>query len=248
MNYFLEPLRKVSLSNMGAGQLINRHLSDLNTIESTLRTDESFNAYIQELTRQVEVYDKALARVRKNDETAKIKQAGVIRDKAVQSFVTALKLYSLSDNEAEVEASRGLRILMDSFKNLVRLNYEAKTLGIDKLVSDLESETYSGKVDFLQIERYVGRMKSANNDFNVLFSGRMVAEAMTETYNMKQIRREMLRKYADFTAYVLAMAKATESQLFTSALSLLNTTRKYYSDMLARSAAAKIRKEKPASV
>jgi len=244
MIYHLEPLRKVALSNMETGQLMKRHLADLNTIEPNLFTDESLNAYVRELARQSELYDKALAQVRKNVETEKVKQAGIVRDKAIRSYLTALKLYSLSDDETEVDACRSLQILMGSFKNLIRLNYEAKTLGVEKLVSELENEHYSPKVSFLQIARYVDRMKKTNRDFSVLFSARMVSEATTEAYNMKLIRREMLGKYSDFTAYVLAMAKATETQLFISSLNLLNAARKYYSDMLARRATIKPGKEK----
>jgi len=151
----------------------------------------------------------------------------------------------LSDDETEVNACRSLQILMGSLKNLTRLNYEAKTLGIEKLVSELENEHYADKVAFLQLSRYVDRMKKANRDFAALFSGRMVAEATSEAYNMKLIRKEMLRKYSDFTAYVLAMAKATESLLFVSSLNLLNAARKYYSEMVARRATIKTIKEEP---
>lgn len=245
MTYHLEPLRKVALSNMATGQLIKRHLADLSTIDRSLFTDEVLGAYVRELTLQSELYDKALARVRKNVETEKVKQAGFARDKTIRAFLTALKLYSLSDDQAEVEACRSLQILLGAFKNLIRLNYEAKTLAVDKLVSELEREHYSGKVAFLQISRYVDRMKGANHDFAAVFSGRMVGEATAEAYDMKLIRKEMLSKYSDFTAYVLAMAKATENQLFVSSLNLLNAARKYYSDMLSRRAALKVSKEKP---
>jgi hypothetical protein len=52
----------------------------------------------------------------------------------------------LSDGQAEVEASLVLRILFKTFKNLVTLNYEAESIGIDKLVSDLERVNYANKV------------------------------------------------------------------------------------------------------
>ena len=38
----------------------------------------------------------------------------------------------------------------------------------------------------------------------------------------------------DFCNYVLAMSKVVENPLFTTSLSLLNTARKYYADLLAR--------------
>jgi len=70
-----------------------------------------------------------------------------------------------------------------------------------------------------------------------LFSGRMVTTAMTESYDMKIVRKELQVIYNDFVSYVFAMAKATESQLFVTVLNLLNAARKYYADqMLSRPA------------
>lgn len=69
--------------------------------------------------------------------------------------------------------------------------------------------------------------------------------AMTENYDMKTLRRDLLNKYGDFAKYVLAMAKATDNPLFTTALNLLNTARKYYNDMVAKRIAPKAEKAKP---
>ena len=69
---------------------------------------------------------------------------------------------------------------------------------------------------------------------------------MTETYDVLAIRKELLKQYADFTAYVLAMAKALDTPLFNTALTLLNTARKYYADMIARRKTDKVVKEQPA--
>lgn len=235
----LEPLRTSVLTNMEAGQLVKRHLNDLSTIDPTLMTDAPFNTYIQELTVFADNYEKALAQVRKNEETEKIVKADDNRDKAGSAFGAALKLYSLSDDPIEVETSRSLSILFNSFKNLTSLNYEAESLAIDKLIGELHSPNYSPKVSQLQMDRYVIRLLNANEAFKALFSNRMVTTAMTETYDLKSIRKEMLKKYSEFCIYVLAMARALNTPLFTSALNLLNTARKYYSDLLARRAVPK---------
>jgi hypothetical protein len=247
MKLELESLKTSNLTNIEVGQLINRHLSDLDTIDPTLRTDAPFNSYTQNLAVRATDYQKGLAQAQKNEETDKVVLADAGRDKAVYAFNAALKLYSQSDIPEEVEASRSLGILFKTFKNLATLNYEAETLGIDKLVSELTSPTYSGKVSLLQMDRYVYRLQTTNENFKSLFSGRMVGNAMTETYDMKTLRKELLNKYSDFAEYILAMAKAnTNSQLFAKAFNLLNTARKYYNDMVAKRTAPKAEKEKPA--
>lgn len=240
MKHLLEPLRTSVLTNMEGGQLMKRHLNDLRTIDPALLTDAPFNAYVKDLTGYAEKYEKALAQVRTMEKTEKIALADDLRDKALEAFGTALKLYSISDDPAEVEASRVLRILYDTFANLTRLNYEAETIGIDKLVSELAGPKYSVKVSLLKMERYVTRISTANEAFKLQFGGRMTTTAMTETYDLKSIRMEMLGRYSEFCNYVLAMAKALNTSLFTTTLNLLNTARKYYADLLARRTASKI--------
>jgi hypothetical protein len=235
MKHILEPLTFSALTNMEAGQLLIRHMSDLSTIDASLLTDSPYNSYVQKIGNLMETYTKALAQVQKSEETEKIVNADVSRDKAVGAFNLALKLHAAADDQAEVDASRSLRILFDTYNNIAKLNYEAETLAIDKLVSELNSEAYSEKINYLHMSKYVTRLSETNNTFRTLFSGRMVTAAMTESYDMKAIRKELQETYNDFVSYVFAMAKATESQLFTTALNLLNTARKYYADqMLSR--------------
>lgn len=230
---------------MEVGQLMNRHLDDFSTIDPKLLTDAPYNDYVKQITNKSGIFQKALVQVRKNQETEKIIQADDDRDKAIEAYKKSLQLYKASDVPEEIEAARILGILMDSHKNLAKQNYEAETIGIDKVVSDLESPKYSAQVAVLNIRKYVDRMNVTNQNFKTLFSGRMVTGAMTETFDVQAIRKELLKLYADFTAYVLAMAKALDTPLFNTALTLLNTARKYYADMLARRTPVKVAKEKP---
>lgn len=245
MKVILESLKISALTNMEAGQLINRHVSDLATIDSSIATDVPYNNYLQEIGHKMELYRNALLQIQKSDETEKILLADAARDKAIIAFSLALKLHGVSDDPAEVEASRCLGILFDKYKNLGRLNYEAETLGIDKLTDELNSPDYSDKINYLNMGKYVARMTNANDLFKNLFGERMVTSANTESYNMKILRSELQYLYNDFTNYVLAMAKVSENTLFQAALSLLNTARKYYADLLAKRTVSKTGSDKP---
>ena len=248
MKQILEPLKTSALTYLEAGQLMNRHLSDLSTIDPDLLTDPPYNAYVQKIGIKLDPFKKALAQVLKNEETEKIVLADENRDKAVLAIKMAIKLYGKSDDPVEVETSRSLGILFGAYKNLEKLNYEAETLAIDKLVSDLNSPAYLDKVNLLQLNKYVARLTDTNNAFRNLFGGRMVTTATTEKYDIKALRKDLQQTYSDFTAYVLSMTKATENQLFPSALNLLNTARKYYADQLARHMAPKAMSGKPSPV
>jgi hypothetical protein len=246
MKLKLEALRLAGLTNMEAGQFIRRNLEDLATIDQALLIDVPFNAYVQGITQQKELYESALAQVRKNEETEKIDLADKDRDKATDAFGRVLKLYAISDDPDEVEASRGLGIVFKNFKDIASMNYEAETLAIDKLVKELESPAHAVKIDKLNMGRYVTRLKTTNEAFKTLFGNRMVSTASTESYDMKIVRADLMKKYTDFANYVLAMAKALESPLFLQSLSIMNTARKYYSDLLARRNGNNKDPEKPA--
>ena len=245
MTLQLEPLKTSHLTNMEAGQLIKRHLSDLMTIDPALPPDAPFTAYVQYLTSQSALYQKGLMQLLANEETVKIARADQDRDLAVNAFGKALKLYALSDDPAEVEASRSLGLFFGLFKNLATLNYEAESNAIDKLVSDLQNPAYQDEVNLLQLNRYVTRLQTTNDNFKSIFGNRMTTTAMTEIYDLKLIRKEMFAKYSEFASYVLAMAKATNTPRFLTALNLLNTARKYYDDMLTRRIALNAEPEKP---
>lgn len=245
MKLKLEALRLAGLTNMEAGQFIRRNTEDLATIDQTLLIDVPFNAYVQGITQQKSLYENALAQVRKNEETEKIDLADKDRDKATDAFGRALKLYAISDDPKEVEASRGLGIVFKNFKDIASMNYEAETLAIDKLVKELESLAHADKIDKLKMGRYVTRLKTTNAAFKTLFGNRMVSTASTESYDMKIIRADLMKKYTDFASYVLAMAKALETPLFLQSLSIMNAARKYYSDLLARRNGNNKEPEKP---
>jgi len=248
MSLKLEPLSASVLTNMEFGQLMNRHESDLATIASALLTVASYNNYRDQINAKSAIYQAGLTQVQKNEETERIALLDETRDKAVEAFSRALKLYEISDIPAEVEASRIIGIVFKQFKNLAKLNYEAESISIDQLVRDLDEGNYPQYLDTLNMGKYITRMNNANQDFKALFGDRMVVEASTETYNVKVIRKELQDLYNDFTDYVFAMAKTIDAPpLFGVALDLLNTARKYYADMLARRQGVADAKDKPAA-
>lgn len=234
MEFSLEPLRTTGLTNLEAGELIKTHISDIDTIDRELLTDAPFNGYVQDLKDLLVPYNLGLGQVQKSGATEPIRGADDDRDKAIGAFGLLFRLFALSDDPAEVEASRLLSIRFGSFKELRSLNYVAESNAIDNLVADLEGEVYAGLVTQLNAGRYVERLKTTNENFKTLFSSRMAGEVSSEDFDMKAIRNEVFTKYGEFCNYVVAMANALKTPLFVTALDQMNAARKYYSDLLAR--------------
>lgn len=236
MAYELEPLAASTLQTMETGQLTARVVEDVGAIPTELKTDVPYNKYVAKLGEISELYFRALAQVRKREETELIVKADGLRDKTISSFKMAVKLHLAAPDPEEAEAARGLSILSGAYNDIAKMNFEAESLAIDKLVSDLNTPAYSPKIEFLHMQKYVNNMAEANASFKNLFSQRLQGVAATEVFDIKTIRREMLTVYDDFCEYVLALAKATDLPLFVDTLGLINTSRKYYADLLARRA------------
>lgn len=229
----LEQLDLSSLTNLESDALVNRFLNDVDTVDKALMTDPGLNAYQALLKPQNAEYKKALLQVQKNDETAKILQLDVVRDKAYRAFVKAVNLGLTSDIEAEVEAAKSLYTLLKTFGNVPKLNFEAESAAIKKLLTDLATDKYKAHVTTLALDKYILRIKNAEDAFSAKFGGRMQDTATKEVYDTKALRTTMINTYKLAVSYVLSMANspaAINLPLFDTVLALINTARKYYHD------------------
>ncbi len=239
----LVPLTTTLLTNLEAGQLVKRTLTDVavlspNNTDGTPNPmnfeDHIVNGYLMGMTNSLANYELALVQIRKNDETEKIAAADVIRDRAIRAFRQALKAFLLSDMEDEVLNAKSIMTIMDTYKNVELLNYQAESIALDNLVFDLRSNGYLDKVQLLNLTGYVDRIDNANSNFKTLYDGRIAQTSMTIVYDTKLLRKEMINIYNAFTQYVLAMANAIDDETYNNLLMMVNGGRKSFADLLAR--------------
>lgn len=174
--------------------------------------------------------------MQKNEETAKLVLLDENRDLDLAIFRRQLKVYGLSRKPDEAAAYQALIILWDKYKDATLLNYEAESNAIDNLAQDLESSKYAPRVVTLKLTDFVTDIKASNALFKDTFSIRNTEVASTEVLNMRIIRKETVALYSKFCSFVLALANVEEAPAtyYTSILKIINTSRKYYADMLAK--------------
>jgi len=236
MSYTLEPLKVSNLTLLEVGQLINRHQQDIGLLDNTLITDPPLKNYLTTLFTQNTTYTQGLMKIQKDEKTELLENDDWVRDKAVTTFGKAIRLSLDSDDEAEVAAAKSITLLLDTYKDITLLPYEAETLAVDKLVAALESSEYSSKVNAINGTKYVARIKSANEAFKAHFSDRSTAEALTENTDNKKARKALLDYYGEASTYLVSMTNAYKTDQFTKTLAFVNGGRKYYADSLARRA------------
>ena len=228
----LQSLNLARLSNLELGQHVKTVKKGITTLNSA--TDAGFVDYLTQLETNSTAYDKALVQVKKSDETEKISNADNLRDRAVSALNRYLSVFELSENENEVLAYKSLYTLLKTYKGIQRWNLEEESNGIDNLVNDLSNAKYLPSVTLLNMNSYVTRVATRNDEFKNLFEGRTMETASKDVFNVKKLRSDLKTTYTDMATYVLTMAKSKDTEEFNKALDLINAVRKYYSDLLAK--------------
>lgn len=230
----LTSLNLSNLTHLEAGELANRHLSDLGTIAGQMQAETVYLNYLTKLQTAATEFQRALKKIQANGATPKIVQADDERDLALRSLRKAVSAATYSDSADETEAAYQVKLVLKTYKNIEQLGYEAESMAIDKLLAELDKGTYAQFIVALGLQRHLIRLRNTNEAFKSLFGDRMTSSAMQETFDARALRQNMLTMYREFALYVQAMANAAQGSAYEQALNLINTARKYYADTLAR--------------
>jgi len=231
----LHKLNSARLTHLEAGQLIKSSIKDLETAAINTATDTHINSYVTKMVTDSALFDKGLLQIKKNKETEEIARLDQLRDLSLTAFNRQLKVYELSINPLFVASYKAVTIVVKNYKNLATLNYEAESNGIDNLITDLRGTSYAPHIATLKMGDFVAAIATTNDDFKALFSKRSTAISATEVFNIKQIRKTVFNNYTNYTQYVLSLAKVnTGNEHYKNILNVINQTRKYYSDLLAK--------------
>jgi hypothetical protein len=234
MKNALISLKDYRLDNLSFGELIKRLNEDFGKLPENTLTDVPAKNYLAGLATRSAVFDKALIKITFNEESKKIADSDQVRDLSVFSLWKAVKVFKTSDVVSEKEAARVILSVLNNYKGLANFDYEKESNGIDNLINDLESTTYNNHVTTLNLGRYITRLKTDNAAFRALFAGRVSIIAGKEVLDCKALRKDLQEYYNEFCLYIQAMANASATPAqFITALTLINTVRKYYADKLA---------------
>ncbi|MGP1500602.1 MAG: DUF6261 family protein [Bergeyella cardium] len=230
----LQKLLLTKLQNAEFAQFITRLLEDVSKANLDLNQDLNAKGLLDTIKSQSETYDKALMQVYANDESKKIAELDKIRDADLQSLKDSIKPYRTAKKEAEQKAYHSLKILFNQYKNLAKESYEEETKKLSILISQLKSDDYKNSVKELGIGKFVTEVETSNEAFDKLFSKRSSSALKKETYNTKKQRQELAETYRKFFSYIAVLAEVRDEPYYKSFLAVINNSRKYYADLLAK--------------
>ena len=222
----LTPIYLQGLHHAEFGQFIDRFINDFSEANLDLNTDTDFKTIFEGLKAKTPAYNKALMQIRENENTKKIAELDKERDNDFQALKDSIKPYRNAKKTPQIKAYNTLKILLDEYKNIATLSYEEETKKISSLLSSLKSSDYQPHITTLKIEEFTSELEKSNTAFNTLFG--------KESYDTKALRKEITDIYRKLTNYIIALVEIKTDPFYRKTLEVINNSRKYYADTLAK--------------
>ena len=230
----LYPISTARLQLLESGQFIVRFLTDFDNSGLAATTDAEFKIQLEDLRAQSPIYNNALMQVKAKAETEELIGLDLRRDHKFSSLRRALSAYEFTDDATEKMAYLELNVIMRRYNDIEKANYEAESLGIDKVVQEFR-DAKDHALDTLRLSVFVDKLEEANNAFKAMFDSRSTDTIATVTYDTKELRTAIFDTYKELAEYSLAIAKRKKTvPFYTTLIDVLNTGREYYADILAR--------------
>ena len=230
----LTPIYLQGLHHAEFGQFIDRFINDFSEANLDLNTDTDFKTIFEGLKAKTPAYNKALMQIRENENTKKIAELDKERDNDFQALKDSIKPYRNAKKTPQIKAYNTLKILLDEYKNIATLSYEEETKKISSLLSSLKSSDYQPHITTLKIEEFTSELEKSNTAFNTLFGERSDQNIGKESYDTKALRKEITDIYRKLTNYIIALVEIKTDPFYRKTLEVINNSRKYYADTLAK--------------
>lgn len=233
-NNKLTPIHLPKLHNAEFGQFITRFFEDFEKTNLQADTDADFKVLYEELKAILPTYIKSLEQIRTNKESKLIADLDKVRDHDIQALRDSIKPYRNTKSEEKQKAYHSLKIVFDSYKNIREEAYEKQTALVNTLITTLKTGSYAQASETLNIKEFILELEKTNREFNDVFARRSFETINKETYNVKDIRKEIVEIYRKISNYILILTDIKQDDFYKKTLEVINNSRKYYADVIAR--------------
>jgi hypothetical protein len=126
-------------------------------------------------------------------------------------------------------------------KNIARLNYQAETATLEKLVHDWETDTeLVAAIAELGLEDWMRELKTANDEFNQRYLDRTSEYAsLNKQQRLPELRARILEAYRTLIDHITAHATLTPSEVYSEIIGDLNALTQQYNELVTERISAK---------
>lgn len=216
-----------------SAQFLTRLLADWDQQEF-FQTDSVIEDLIAKIRQQLPDFHASLHQVRRDEHTKTITEADQLRDMELAALRAAVNAFRTSRREEEQKAYTQLRDLLLTVKMAERSKYETETALITSLLRRLDKSPYKEAIDMLGLTRFVTNLRDSQEAFETAFAQRSTSGLQKISHNAKGKRKAIFTSYLQLCDYLAIMVKVKDESIYSQALSVVNNSRSYYAELLAR--------------
>lgn len=227
-----------NLGHVSFYQFVTAQASRIGALGDTVLTDADLRQLVVVLLALTNDFNQVILQVQKSLKTGDVVTRDRVRDVSVAALKSGVKNARYSTEDDEVRAATGLTILLDTYGDIAHMPLDKESGAIDKLLVDLEGPTYKPMVEKIGLTGKVTRLKNDNNAFKAPYDARRDDDIASDGVKTIDVRKQVNEQYQLLCDYVLVKAKLSDGVQYAESLQIINTIRKEYLDMVARSKGA----------
>ncbi len=156
-----------------------------------------------QFTSQVELEAMAQKEITKSSYTAKLNELDQKRDNIFRGLTLCVQAELFSEDQDQKKAANEIQIVLQTYGNFTKHNFQKETTEIENLLNDLKSEKYTAFANSIGLGKWIGWLENANNQFQAIYTSRRDEYAERPDLNLRVIRKDSdtlfkeLRKITD---------------------------------------------------
>lgn len=187
-----------------------------------------------ELAEQIKFSEAAQTQIRKSYHTNELIELDNKRNAFYKGFLLKVQSEEFSAVEDRRKDAKKVLLVINSYGNLTKFNYQKETIEIQNFLSDLKSHDYLPSVQRIGAFEWITWLESANNAFNDLYTERRDEYASQVSYDIKSIRKESDAIFKNIQKMVEALRILQPSDELNIFISKANTSLNKWRDILAQ--------------
>lgn len=202
----MKEIQTIRLVNARNGEHVQFHTDVLAVLTAelaaTFKIETLHTVYAELFARE----DAAFAISRGLASTADIETKDEARDRITRYLFQMIEAKRLSPVEAESKAAESVTVKISPYRNAHLKPYAQNTAEVANMVSDLQGDDCKEEVATLGIAATVEQLKTANDEFNAVYTGRSDEKlGRAQTDKMKTVRPLVDDAYRDVVKAINAL-------------------------------------------
>lgn len=225
-------MKKIDLSRLQNSEHLALMSDMLNLLsEANL---EPLNKLKEAFELQITQSKEAQKLIKKSERTQELLILDGKRDDLYRGLVLRVQSEVFSFDQDSQKAAEKLQIVIDTYGNFTRGNYQKETTDIQNFIAELRSEKYLASVQKIGLEQWLNWLETANNTFHTEYTTRRDEYAEQPAYDMKGIRKNLDASFKQIQQTATALEVLQPSEALKVFMAKLNASLGKWKDTIAQ--------------